>query len=115
MQAMSDESFDTSVAANAAAEEERFVSSFGMSSEQFMRELEAEFEQATPKQRAEFEHIVDQASTVLPEMNAALDRIGGSLNEMQATIGSMHESMASLSARVSRIEQTFHPAAKPLF
>ena len=117
MQAMSDGSFDSSFTADARVEEQRFVTSFGMSSEHFMRELKADFEQATPEQRAEFEHVVDQANAVLPEMNAALDRIGGSLNGMRATMETMQESMASLSARVVQIEQTFETdtAAQPCF
>ena len=96
--------------------EDRFITFFGLSSEAFERELEEEFEQATPEERAEFKSLVEQANAVLPEMNATLDRIGETMASMNVTIGEMRESMSSLDKRVSHTEgnvvAAFH--VKPL-
>jgi hypothetical protein len=84
--------------------EDPFITHFGMSSDQFRRELEADFERATPEERAEFEQIVEQANTVLPEMNATLDRMSDTAAKMSAMIGEVTACIASIDARVSRIE-----------
>lgn len=84
--------------------ENRFIDNFGMSSEVFMRELETEFEQATPEERAEFDSVVEQANVALPEMSATLNSIGNNIAGMNATTGQLRESMSSLCKRVSNIE-----------
>lgn len=86
--------------------EDRFVSSFGMSSEQFRHELEAEFEQASPKERAEFERLVDEANAILPEMHASVERIGEHINLTTSTMGDLKAAFALLEARLGKIEDT---------
>ena len=100
----------------AAEIEDRFVSTFGMSSEEFKRDLEAELEQATPEQQAEFNQVIAQANHVLPKMNATLERIGEKMAEMSVARGEIKKTLSSLDARVSRIEVRFEDVftAKPL-
>lgn len=84
--------------------EELFLQSFGVPSDQFRRELELKFEQASPEARAEFERLVDQANAVLPGMQASVERASANITAMSVTIGELTESMAVLDARVSGIE-----------
>jgi methyl-accepting chemotaxis protein len=92
--------------------EDQFIDHFGMSSEQFRRELEADFEKATPEERAEFQQLVEQANAVLPEISATLDSIDRSLIKMNAAVAEMTEGMTSLDARVSRIEDNLASARR---
>ncbi len=114
MQAKFNSPCDTSTSMDALVED-RFASTFGMSSEQFMRELEAEFEQNTPEERAEFERLVDQANAVMPGIHATLDRIGKTLAGMSVAVDQLKDGMTTLDARVTGIEGSFGCtfAAKP--
>lgn len=87
-----------------SVEERLFIRHFGVGSEQFRRELEAELEEATPEQRAEFELLIDQANAVLPGIHAALDRADASLAETRATMHELRHGMAALDGRVADIE-----------
>ncbi len=86
------------------SDEDRFIRHFGMPSEQFRRELEEEFEQATPEEQAEFERLVDEANAVLHDMLATVDRMSESLAETSIAVCEMTRCLSSLDARVSRIE-----------
>lgn len=99
------------------ADEDRFIRHFGMPSEQFRRELEKEFEQATPEEQAEFERLVEEANAVLPGMLATVDRMSESLAETSIAVREMTKCLSSLDARVSRIEGNLSRARaiKPFF
>lgn len=86
--------------------EKRFVEMFGMPSEQFMRELEHELEQASPEERAEFDRLIDQTNAVLPGMNASLDRMAKNMKKMRSTMRDLRKSMSSMDDRLSRVEDT---------
>lgn len=97
--------------------ERLFAAAFGMSSEQFRHKLQAEFDQASPEQQAEFEHLVGQANAALPGLHAAVDRIGETLTEMNAGMDEMQQSFTHLDARMVIIEKNLGvrlqgPAAK---
>ena len=87
--------------------EQLFVSKFGMSSEQFERELEIEFEQASPLERAELEQLVNQANDAIPQINASLEKIAGKLAGVGASMSELRESLSSMSKRIERIEESF--------
>jgi archaellum component FlaC len=84
--------------------ENLFQKNFGMSSEQFERELEIEFEQASPEERAEFGQLADLVNEAFPGMNESLERISNGLTDMNKSMSEMRKSMSSMSERVGRIE-----------
>ena len=96
--------------------ERLFLSNFGVSSDQFRRELKAEFQKASPLEKAEFERLVDEANAVLPGMQVSIERMNENVAAMSSTIGEMKESIAALDARVSGIEDRLDrmTAGKPL-
>jgi predicted nucleic acid-binding Zn-ribbon protein len=97
------------VGATASEADERsierlFVKEFGVSSNEFERQLAAEFALATPEEQAELERAIDEANAVLREMNASLDRIGKHVATMRIALDEMQNSVASMAVRLDGIE-----------
>ena len=84
--------------------EHLFIRDFGISSEQFVREMVAEFDQATPHEKAEFERLADKANAVLSVMHATLDCMGETLTEMNGTIGKIRQRIIEIDQGISGIE-----------
>lgn len=80
------------------------VERFGMSSAQLRRELEVEFERATPEDRAGFVQLIDQANAVFPTVKASLDRIEMRLAGARITMDELCQSVSALNDRVAGIE-----------
>jgi hypothetical protein len=95
--------------------EHLFVQEFAMSSEEFQRQLEVEFAQASPEEQAEFSRLVDEANAVLPGMLARVDRMSAHVDTLKTSVGEMRESFATLEERLSAFEDSLADcASKPL-
>jgi uncharacterized coiled-coil protein SlyX len=84
--------------------EHLFIKEFGVSSEEFERQLAAEFELASPEEQAELKRLVDEANAVLPKMDASLDRIGKHVASIETSLGEMHQHVASMAMRLDSVE-----------
>lgn len=58
----------------------------------------------SPSEQTEFERLVEEANAVLPQMNAALDRIGVGIERCRSAVRELDRSMLFTGERVSRIE-----------